>query len=199
MIRSHIFHFALAVVCACTCSAHAQTSSATDGAIAPAAQTSPISPKLKENLAPRMKVLLLSRSSQEITYAVIFGKGDEVMAGLAEFAQKEHLGASQITGIGGIEDATIGYFDRQKNMHRPISINQQSEVLSLLGDIALFQGKPVVHIHMTVGFPDGSAHGGHLLKAHVWPTMEVIVTEYPNAMHKKLDAETGAAFIESPE
>ncbi len=199
MIRSHVLQFAMAFICACTCSAHAQTSSATGGAIAPAAQTSSISPKLKENLAPRMKVLRLSRSSQEITYAVIFGKGDEVMAGLTEFAQKEHLGASQITGIGGIEDATVGYFDRQKKMHRPISINQQSEVLSLLGDIALFQGKPVVHIHMTVGFPDGSAHGGHLLKAHVWPTMEVIVTEYPNAMHKKLDAETGAAFIESPE
>jgi hypothetical protein len=52
---------------------------------------------------------------------------------------------------------------------------------------------------MVVGFPDGSAHGGHLLEAHVWPTMEVIVTDYPNTMHKKLDAESGAALIEPTE
>ncbi len=121
------------------------------------------------------------------------------MAGLTEFAQKNHLGASRITGIGGIDDATVGWFDRQRNMHVPIQIHQQSEVLSLLGDIALLHGKPVVHLHMVVGYPDGSTHGGHLLKARVWPTMEVIITDYPNTMHKKLDAETGAALIEPSE
>ncbi len=146
-----------------------------------------------------MKVQVLSRHSQQTTYAVIFGKGDEVMAGLNRFAQEKHLASARITGIGGIEDATVGYMYRHEKAHRPIPINQQCEVLSMLGDIALYQGKPVVHIHMVVGFPDGSAHGGHLLKAHVWPTMEIIVTEYANAMHKKLDAETGMAFIDPSE
>ncbi len=196
MIRSRVLRFALVIVCASAGSAHPQAPAVSDGAITAAA---PISTKPEKSPAPRMKVQVLSRNSEEITYAVIFGKGDEVMAGLTEFAQKNHLGASRITGIGGIEDATVGSFDRQRNMHLPIQINQQSEVLSLLGDIALFQGKPVVHLHMVVGFPDGSAHGGHLLKAHVWPTMEVIVTDYPNTMHKKLDAETGAALIEPSE
>ena len=182
MIRSRILHFALAIVCVSASSTYAQTGH-----------------ELQKNLAPRMKVQVLSRNSEEITYAVIFGKGDEVIAGLTEFAQKNHLGASRITGIGGIEDATVGSFDRQQSKHLPIQIHQQSEVLSLLGDIALFHGKPVVHLHMVVGFPDGSAHGGHLLEAHVWPTMEVIVTDYPNTMHKKLDAESGAALIEPVE
>jgi uncharacterized protein len=181
MIRRCVQCFVLAAACAISLSARAQ-------AVA--------SPRPESNPAPGMKVQVLSRDSQQTTYAVIFGKGDEVMAGLTEFAQKYHLGASRITGIGGTDDATIGFFDRQKKAHRPIPIHQQAEVLSLLGDIALFHGKPVVHLHIVLGFPDGSAHGGHLLNAHVWPTMEVIVTEYPNAMHKKLDMETGVAVID---
>jgi hypothetical protein len=182
MIRSRILHFALALVCVSASSMRAQSSA-----------------KPEKNPAPHMKVQVLNRGPQETTYAVIFGKGDEVMAGLTEFAQEKHLSSSRITGIGGIEDAIVGYLHKGDKAHTPIPINQQCEVLSMLGDIALFRGKPVVHIHMVVGLPDGSTRGGHLLKAHVWPTMEIIVTEYPNAMHKKLDAETGMAFIDPSE
>jgi len=199
MIRPCFQHFALAMACAFACSAHAQTVSTGSHPILTAATAGSVSPRLEKNPAPLMKVQVLNRSSQETTYAVIFGKGDEVMAGLTEFAQQYHVGAARITGIGGIEEATVGFFDRPGKRHRPMQIDQPAEVLSLLGDIALFHGQPVVHLHMVVGFPDGSAHGGHLLRAQVWPTMEVIVTAYPNAMNKRLDAETGVAVIDPSE
>ncbi len=111
MIRFCFQHLALAIVCAIACSAHAQAVPAEGGATTAAHRFSTVSPGLEEDPAPLMKVQVLSRSSQETTYAVIFGKGDEVMGGLTEFAQKNHLGASRITGIGGIEDATVGFFD----------------------------------------------------------------------------------------
>ncbi len=196
MIRYCYQHFALAVAFAIACSAHAQAVPAEGRAAAAAHSPGAVSAGVESDAAPRMKVQVLSRSSQETTYAVIFGPGDEVIGGLTEFAQKHHLGASRITGIGGAEDTTVGFFDREKKTHRPIPMQRFAEVLSLLGDIALYHGKPVVHLHIVLGYPDGSAHGGHLLKAHVWPTMEVIVTEYPNAMHKKLDAATGVAVID---
>ena len=63
----------------------------------------------------------------------------------------------------------------------------------MLGDIALFNGKPVVHTHMVVGLPDGTARAGHVVEAHVWPTREVMVT---NAMRKSLDPETGLTLID---
>lgn len=143
-----------------------------------------------------MKVQILNQSSQETTYAVIFGKGDEVLAGLTEFAEEKHLGAARITGIGAIQNATLGWLDPQRKMYRLIHIDHQAEVLSLLGDIALYQGKPIIHAHIVAGYPDGSTHGGHLIEAHVWPTLEVIVTEYPNAMHKRADPESGMAVID---
>src|SRR5258707_15443977 len=63
-------------------------------------------------------------------------------------------------------------------------------------DVALFNGKPVVHTHMVVGLPDGTARAGHVLEAHVWPTLEVMVTVESNAMRKSLDPETGLSLID---
>ena len=63
------------------------------------------------------------------------------------------------------------------------------------GSIVMKDGKPAVHAHAIVGKKDGSAHGGHLLKAHVRPTCEVILTESPAHLEKAIDPESGIALI----
>jgi uncharacterized protein len=52
-----------------------------------------------------------------------------------------------------------------------------------------------VHAHVVVGRADGTAHGGHLLEAHVWPTLEVVLTEAPAHLRRELDEETGLPLI----
>jgi uncharacterized protein len=146
--------------------------------------------------APLMKFKILNQSAQETTYAVIFGAGDEILGGLTQFAEENHISAARITAIGSIHDGTLAWLNPDTKKFRMIHIDQQAEVLSLLGDIAMYQGKPVVHVHMVVGFGDGTAHGGHLLQAHVWPTLEVIVTSYPRPLYKKFDPEKGIAVID---
>lgn len=156
----------------------------------------PLSRPLKAGQAPGMRAQLLSKDAGQRTYAVIFKPGDEVLAGLTEFAQKEHLGASRITGIGSFQDATLGWFDEGRKMFRAIRITDQVEVTSLLGDVAMLNGKPVVHVHVTVAHEDGHVTGGHLIEAHVRPTLEVLVTEYPHAMVKQSDPNTGLSLIQ---
>jgi uncharacterized protein len=63
-------------------------------------------------------------------------------------------------------------------------------------DIALKDDGPQVHAHVVLGKADGSAHGGHVLEAHVWPTLEVVLTESPKHLHRKFDPETGLALID---
>ena len=167
----------------------------TPSASSSAAQYLPPFRPLEKGKAPGMKVQVLSSTAGQKTYAVIFSTGDEVLAGLTEFAEEYHLGASKISGVGAISSATLGWLDLSRKMYRKIDINGQVEVLSLIGDIALFKGKPVIHAHMVVGYPDGTAHGGHLIEAYVRPTLEVIVTEYPNAMQKQADPASGMALI----
>ncbi len=197
MVRSHVLRSSLGLLFACSFVVHAQSATSNNSSGKPATvQYAPLFHALEQGKAPRMKVQVLNRSSQETTYAVIFGTGDEVLAGLTEFAEKEHIQSARITGIGAIENAALGWFNPKLRLYRLVPIDRQAEVLSLMGDIALLHGKPVVHAHMVAGFPDGSTHGGHLLEAHVRPTLEVIVTGYPNAMRKKLYPNTGLSLID---
>jgi hypothetical protein len=140
-----------------------------------------------------MKSKLLQGSPK--TYALIFDKGDEVMGGLSDFAKRERLSGSHFTAIGALSGVTLGYFDRARKDYKKIPLEEQVEVLTLIGDIALDQGEPKVHAHIVVGKSDGSAHGGHLIEARVWPTLELILVESPAHLRRETDKETGLALI----
>jgi uncharacterized protein len=77
-----------------------------------------------------------------------------------------------------------------------VPIVGQHEVIGMSGDIALFQGKPVVHTHMIVGGKDGTTRAGHVLDAYVSPTLEVMVTVDPITMQKRLDPATDLTLID---
>lgn len=142
-----------------------------------------------------MKSRLIDDSGRK-TYVVVFDKGDEVKAGLTRFAKERGLGASQITAIGALRDAVLGYFDRDAKKYDRIPIGEQVELLSLIGDIVIDRGEPSVHAHCVVGKRDGTTMGGHLLEAHVWPTLEAIVAEAPAHLRKRYDPETGLTLID---
>jgi len=129
------------------------------------------------------------------TYAVIFSTGDEVVEGLLTFAREKKVKASHFTAIGAFRDVTLGYFDWAKKDFRKIPIHEQVEVLSLVGNIVSDNGSPKLHAHVVIGKSDGTAHGGHLMEAHVRPILEAIVVESPAHLHRKLDRETGLALI----
>ena len=130
-----------------------------------------------------------------VTYVVVFDKGEEVISGLMQFAKAEHLSASHLTAIGAFSDVTTGYFEPHKKEYLRNKVNAQVEVLSLLGDIALYEQEPKIHAHVVIGKADGTAHGGHLLEAHVWPTLEVVITASPVHLRRQYDPETGLALI----
>jgi predicted DNA-binding protein with PD1-like motif len=147
--------------------------------------------------APRMKVELVNNGGEpRKQYAVIFYQGDEALSGLLEFAEKYHVTNAHFTAIGAVSGATLGWFDPQRRMYKKIPIEGQHEVIGMSGDIALYQGKPVVHTHMLVGNSDGTTRGGHVLAAYVSPTLEVMVTADPVTMHKRFDPDTDLTLIE---
>jgi hypothetical protein len=143
-----------------------------------------------------MKTRLLQRAAPK-TYAVVFDVGDEVMGELTEMARVHRLSASRFTAIGAFSDVTVGYFLPDRKEYKRLPIREQVEVLSLVGDIALDErGEPKVHAHVVVGKSDGTAYGGHLLEAHVWPTLELIIEEAPRHLWRRFDPATGLALIE---
>jgi uncharacterized protein len=133
---------------------------------------------------------------QPRTYALVFETGDEVASTLRQFAAEQKLSGSSFKAIGALSDAKVGWFNWEtKKYETAAEVHEQVEVLSLIGDIALHDGKPEVHAHMVIGKRDGTAHGGHLQEAHVRPTLEVILTESPRALQKQRGAESGLFLI----
>ncbi|MDM0042881.1 DNA-binding protein [Variovorax dokdonensis] len=142
-----------------------------------------------------MKFKLLNQSPER-TFALIFEKGDEVVPLLESFAKEQGLDASRFSAIGALQCAQLGYFEWEKKEYERIPVDEQVEVLSLNGDIALDGDEPKVHAHTVLGRRNGSTVGGHLLQAIVRPTLEVLLIESPGYLRKTCNAETGLALID---
>ena len=142
-----------------------------------------------------MKTKLLAEGAQK-TYAVVFDAGDEMMQGLTQFAEEAGLDAAHFTALGAFERATLGYFDLDTQDYVHIPVDEQVEVLSLVGDIAVKDGQPQIHAHVVVGKRDGTAHGGHILEAYVRPTLEVTLSETPAHLKRRMVEEFGLALID---
>jgi hypothetical protein len=139
-------------------------------------------------MAPGMQVKLLHQQQGERVYAVIFRTGDEVLSGLTDFAKQYHVGDAHFTGIGAINTALTAWYDLDLKLYHALPVNEQVEVLSMIGDIATFQGRPIVHTHVVLGKSDGRTVGGHLFEAHVNPTLEVFVTVDDTPLDKRDDS-----------
>jgi len=143
-----------------------------------------------------MKAKRMSQPPGPAVWALVFESGDEVIGGLTAFALEHGLGGSHLTAIGAFSDVTLGYFERDLREYRRIRLEEQVEVLSLNGGIALENGKPKVHAHVVIGRGDATVRGGHLLEGHVWPTLEVILQESPRQLLRRFDPAVGIALID---
>ena len=142
-----------------------------------------------------MQSKLIQEQAGGRTWALVFETGEEALNGLREFARDANLIGSRFTAIGALSSVVLGFFDPEAKQYVRIPIREQVEVLSLLGNVAQHEGKPKVHVHVVVGKRDGTAYGGHLLDAHVRPTLEVIVVESPGHLERHADERTGLALL----
>jgi len=148
-----------------------------------------------------MKAKLVAEGTT-VTWVVVFDPGEEAFSALTSWAASEGISAAQVTAVGAFERAVIGWFDRSAKDYRRITVGQQCEVLSLIGDIALGPGaggeadQPLPHLHAVLGLSDGTTRGGHLLEGQVWPTLEMVVRETPGQLRKTLRPDIGLALID---
>lgn len=145
-----------------------------------------------------MKTKVLNNDRQK-TYALVLYTGDRVIAQLSRFAKEQGLQAAQFTAIGALSNATLGFFDFEIKDYRKIQVEEQVEVLSVIGDITTYKNEPKIHAHIVVGKKDGTAHGGHLIEATVSPTLEIILTESPAYLKRKMNESVGLPLIDIEE
>ena len=171
----------------------AQTPAASNDAFISPSRPVPVSK------APTMQAKLVKDTPGEQVYSIIFFQDDEVMSGLTDFAIAHKVSDAHFTAIGAVSGATVAWLDIPKKMYRRIAVTQQVEVLSLIGDIAVFNGVPIVHMHTVLCKPDGSTVGGHVFELISNPTVEVFMTVDKTPLEKKADDASGMKLIDPAE
>ena len=141
-----------------------------------------------------MKFKLINEDRQK-TFAIVLNSGEEIMQCISSFTKMQQLGASQFSAIGAFSEATLGFFDFSIKDYKKIEIREQVEVLNITGDISSYENEFKIHAHVVLGKKDGTAHGGHLMKAIVHPTLEIILTESPAHLKREIDKESGLPLI----
>jgi predicted DNA-binding protein with PD1-like motif len=145
-----------------------------------------------------MKQKLIASDAGERTFILVLDEGDEAFKCITEFAEREDVTAASITAIGAFRSAMIAFFEFETRNYLKIQVDVQSEVLSLLGDVAVDdEGKASLHLHVVLGFSDGSTKGGHFLQGHVRPTLEVVVRETPADLRRRHRPDLGIALIDA--
>jgi len=128
----------------------------------------------EHGLAPSMKSAELVGPLR--TFNLNFSRGDDPMAGLAEFAEVNHLTDCRFTAIGAFQSAVLGWFDANVGAYKKIEVTSPGEVVAMAGSIRMQGGKPFVHSHGVIAMSDGSTRAGHIIEAKVSLSLEVYLT-----------------------
>ncbi|HTU27298.1 MAG TPA: PPC domain-containing DNA-binding protein [Pirellulales bacterium] len=129
------------------------------------------------------------------TFVVVLATDEEASEQLLAFAKQYRPGSASFTGIGAFQKCVLGYFDWYEKRYLENPIDDQVEVLSLVGNLSWVKDEPKLHAHVVVGRRDGTAHGGHLLKGWVRPTLEVVLVESPAHLQRQLDPQSKIPLI----
>jgi predicted DNA-binding protein with PD1-like motif len=144
-----------------------------------------------------MKSKLISKPGETRVWLAVLDMGEEAKTQLLALAKQEAIENASFVALGAFEKAVIAYFDWEKKKYQNIPVDEQVEVITLVGDIVPDdKGNASLHAHTVLGRSDGSTRGGHLIEGHVRPTLEITVTELPAHLRRHQHPELGLALIE---
>ncbi|MEX0912429.1 MAG: PPC domain-containing DNA-binding protein [Gemmatimonadota bacterium] len=118
-------------------------------------------------------------------YFLVLDRGDEVLEGLTRFATDTGVRAASFTGIGAIENLTLGFYELATVSYLRKNFDEELEVASLIGNLAEVDGGPFPHVHGMFTRRDFTAIGGHVFEATVSITLELGVLTAPELIRRQ--------------
>lgn len=129
-------------------------------------------------------------------YVIRFEDGEVFPDQLLSFLEAHSIRGGSLYGLGAVSKSIIAFFDTEACEYRDIELDEQLEVLALVGNVAVYQGAPLVHAHVMLGRRDGTALGGHLRRATVRPTLEIFLQAVSRPLHRKLEPKYGLPALD---
>ncbi len=133
--------------------------------------------------------------SDGIVTVLILEKGEPILENLKRAAVDLSIQGAFLTGIGAVQDVSVGFFDKESKTYKENRFEGPVELLALNGNIAWEGENPVVHLHALMGYEDGSVVGGHLLEATVAVTLEIFVHKFGKRLDRARVEDLGLSLI----
>ncbi len=133
---------------------------------------------------------------QKNIYLIRFEDEEAFPERFQELLAAESIGGGSFTGIGALMRSRIAFFDTEAREYQDIELDEQLEVLALVGNVAVYEQAPLVHAHAMLGRRDGTALGGHLRRATVRPTLEVFLHVVSDPLRRTLDPKYGLPALD---
>lgn len=103
----------------------------------------------------------------------------------------------RVEAIGAVKKARIGYYDQNEKKYNFIEIDRHLEITSLMGNVSLKDGKPIIHAHITLADKNGNAFGGHLAEGTIVFACEFYLTSFDGPEYNRgYDEVTGLPLWE---
>ena len=125
--------------------------------------------------------------------------GDAVVDTITALLEREGVRFAVLSGLGAARYVRLAYLDVDRRTYEAHEVEEQLEVVSLVGNAALRDGKPFLHVHVTMGRRDLSLFGGHLQELVANPTIEVWIQPEAGAVTRVFDEDIGMAVMQLPE
>lgn len=125
------------------------------------------------------------------TIVVRIDRGEEILEAVAELAERESIRLASISALGAVNEFTVGVFNTAEKKYYANEFSGAFEIVSLTGTINTMDGKFYAHLHMSAGNDKGEVFGGHLNRAIISATCEMIVTVIDGEVDRYHDDNVG--------
>ena len=134
---------------------------------------------------------MMEYRSMENTLVVRLDPGEEILEQVKAVSLREHIQLATVQGIGAVNDLTVGVFDTAAKEYHANRFQGSYEIVSLSGTISTMDGAYYCHLHMSAGDGQGHVVGGHLNRAVISATGELVITILPGTVDRAFSQEIG--------
>ncbi|MFW0760503.1 PPC domain-containing DNA-binding protein [Staphylococcus cohnii] len=129
------------------------------------------------------------------TIVLVLEQGEDIVEAVTDLAREQNGKFGTVSGIGACDDVELNFYNLDTKTYEKKEIKEPLELISLLGNISHIDEKPFAHLHATFGTNQYETLSGHLTKAVVSATAEIVITMTNLDINRKHNADIGLNLL----
>ena len=127
----------------------------------------------------------------ENTIVARIDKGEEITEQLRIIAMRERIRLASVQALGAVGRFTVGVYRPAEKQYVSNECCGDYEIVSLAGTVNTMNGEFYSHLHMSAGNERGEVFGGHLNRAEVSATCEMVIQIIQGQVDRYFDESIG--------